>query len=459
MHRLKRFLPKTVALQIASLVVASLLLAHGITIVVLLSTRSEQAPLRWQAVAVRIATVAQLAAAADTPAQLESVVAAARLAGTTVETMPQSQIAIDPNAAPATRFAARIARLIEANGISVLENATVQGRSDPLVVLKAGDDSAIVFSSLPEPQSMQLLSGWTVLLLSTVTVFTIVLSVYAARWITSPLSSFAAAADSFGRFPSGDRPLAETGPREILQVAQALNEMRSRIRTLIDDRTRMIAAIGHDLRTPLTRLRLRADRVADPVLQQRMIGDITSINAMLTETLSYVRDDLRSGTLSRTDLSSLFQTISTEFVDVGRNVSYEGPKQMIYWCRPGALTRAFTNLIENGVKHGSRVVVVLMQTDTGLRIDVGDDGPGIPTAWRERVFEPFYKIDGSRGGDVSTGFGLGLSIARDIVRSHGGEIELHDHVIGGLVARVLLPSRQIEGEDVEARATLEVVPT
>ena len=228
--------------------------------------------------------------------------------------------------------------------------------------------------------------------------------------------------------------------------------MRTRIRTLVDDRTRMIAAIGHDLRTPLTRLRLRAERLGDGVVQQGMIRDITSINNMLTETLSYVRDDLRTGKNSRIDLPSLLQTICSEFTDIGHDVTYHGPDRLAYWCRPGALTRALTNLIENGLKHGSKVSVSLRLTDDGIEMQVVDDGPGIAPALREKAFEPFFKGDASRAGGAGPGFGLGLSIARDVVRSHGGEIGLHNHVTQGLAVRILLPASRAELNPGEATA-------
>src|SRR3546814_917421 len=171
------------------------------------------------------------------------------------------------------------------------------------------------------------------------------------------LSSGAAAAQSFGRSPDDSRIVSRGGPREIAQVADALNDMRIRIRALLDDRTRMLAAISHDLRTPLTRLQLRAERIADQELREGMLREIAQVTRMLDFTLNYLREDVRSESASRIDLPSVLQTICAEFADVGHAVSYEGPGRLTWTCRPSVLTRAISNVIDNAVKHGSEVTV------------------------------------------------------------------------------------------------------
>lgn len=274
-----------------------------------------------------------------------------------------------------------------------------------------------------------------------VTVFVVLLQAYARRWIARPLDALADAAVSFGRSPSDDRLLSRPAPREIVRVAAALDGMRTRIRNLIDDRTRMLVAISHDLRTPLTRLSLRAEQIADPALRSGMLTDLDQIGRMLNETLDYLRDDARTGQMIRCDLPSLITTICSGFADVGHGVRYDGPARLTWTCRPDALARAIGNLVENGVKHGGRTVVVgLHSVDGGIEIVVADDGPGIPADLRERVFEPFFKGNNARGGAGQDGFGLGLSIARDAARLHGGDIALNDRPEGGLVARLFLPA-------------------
>ncbi len=435
-------LPKTIAMQITSLVIASLLLAFGMTIVVFFLF-DPPAPSRDQfAAIVKIATIAQLANAAKSIGDADRLLAAARSAGIPVEQVPLTQIAVDTEQSENPRLSTRLNRLGDTHGIVVLENAVVPGRTDQTTIVKLGDSNALVFGLSPKSGAPRIFTIPAVFILSIAAVVIIVLSVYAAKWITAPLSSFAAAAHSFGRYPSGDRQFDEKGPREITQLARALNEMRTRVRTLVDNRTRMMAAIGHDLRTPLTRLRLRVERLDDTASRQGMIRDITAINDMLTETLSYVRDDLRSGKNLRIDLPSLLQTICSEFADIGHEVSYQGPNRLEYRGRSGALTRALSNLIENGVKHGSKVSVGLKLRNDVVEIEVSDNGPGMPAALREKAFEPFFKGDAARGGNENTGFGLGLSIAHDVVRSHGGEIGLHDHIPRGLTVRLMLPIRR-----------------
>jgi signal transduction histidine kinase len=280
----------------------------------------------------------------------------------------------------------------------------------------------------------------TVLTLAIVLVFVTILSVYAVRWIVSPLSSLAAAARSFGQSPDHDGIVSRSGPREIVQVADALNDMRTRIRALLDERTRMLAAISHDLRTPLTRLRLRAERISDQGMKEGMLHEITRVTRMLDETLEYLRADLRSERICRVDLPSVVQTVCAEFADVGHAVSYDGPAHLTWSCRSNALTRAITNVVDNAVKHGSAVTVTLRSTKGRVEMDVTDDGPGIPSLLREKVFEPFFKGDDARAPGDREGFGLGLSIARDVIKGHGGEISLLDRKPRGLIVRLSLPS-------------------
>ncbi|MDB5652520.1 MAG: Signal transduction histidine kinase, partial [Tardiphaga sp.] len=259
------------------------------------------------------------------------------------------------------------------------------------------------------------------------------------RWIIAPLSDVAEAALSFGRSPRDDQVISRRGPREITQVADALNDMRTRIRALLEDRTRMLAAISHDLRTPLTRLRLRVERVGENALRDKMLGDLAAVGRMLDETLDYLREDGKFEAVSRADLPSMLQTICWDFADIGHPVTYLGPSRLAWTVRPRSLTRAITNIVENGVKHGGAVTVALgTATDAGVEITISDDGPGVPAALRGKVFEPFFKVDSARPQGEG-GFGLGLSIAHNIIERHGGEIELGAGEPHGLTVRIRLP--------------------
>jgi signal transduction histidine kinase len=277
----------------------------------------------------------------------------------------------------------------------------------------------------------------TTLLVMIVIFSMLLLSIYAVRRVVAPLAEVASAATAFGRSPHALKVLRRRGPREIIQLADALNDMRTRISQLLDDRTRMLGTISHDLRTPLTRLRLRAEQINQDGLRTPILRDIAKVSRMLNETLEYLRDNARPEPMSQIDLPSFLQTICSDFADMGHTVSYIGPDRFTYACRSQALSRAVTNIVENAVKHGSTVSVALgSDVENVIQIEVSDDGPGIPAALRDKAFQPFFKIDGAQS---KNGFGLGLSIAQDIIKRHGGDIELRPGEPAGLRALLVLP--------------------
>jgi signal transduction histidine kinase len=209
--------------------------------------------------------------------------------------------------------------------------------------------------------------------------------------------------------------------------------MRKRVRVLVNERTQMLVAISHDLRTPLTRLRLRVERLKDASPCAAMLQDIVTINDMLGETLAYVREGNHREEASLTDLPSLLETIAAQFADIGHEVSYRGPDRLAFAGRVRAIGRAVTNVVENATKFGSRADIILRALEDGaVKIEITDDGPGIAPELLDRVFEPFFKGDSARSIEGRTGFGLGLSIARDIVERHGGAIELVNRERDGL---------------------------
>ena len=263
------------------------------------------------------------------------------------------------------------------------------------------------------------------------------LGLWAARALAAPLSSFAAAAESFSLQTTGT-PLPERGPAEIRSLARALNRMRERITTMIDERTKMLAAISHDLRTPITRMRLRAEFIEDPQQRTQTLHDLDQMAAMLTAVLSFLRGAERDAP-TRIDLASALQLIADQFCDIGAKVSYQGPGHALATARPSELQRAITNLVENAVRYGSEVIIRLAVRPELITIEVVDDGPGIADADKTAVLQPFVRGDHARDLNDSTSFGLGLSIAQTIAHAHGGELSLHDRVPGGLVARITLP--------------------
>jgi signal transduction histidine kinase len=264
------------------------------------------------------------------------------------------------------------------------------------------------------------------------------LSVWAARRATDPLKRLAEAA---GRLEAADggAPAAETGPREARQAAHALNDMAARIRRFADDRTRMLAAVSHDLRTMITRLRLRAEYIEDTEQRDKAVRDLAEMEEMLSATLAFARDDAKAEARTPMDLAVLLADLVDDLEEQGHTARYDGPRTFTVQARPTALRRAFANLTHNAVAYGGIAEVALSDDDGATTVTVSDRGPGIPDELKDKVFDPFYRVEGSRSRETG-GTGLGLSVARDIVRGHGGDIALTDREGGGLVVTVTLPA-------------------
>ena len=306
------------------------------------------------------------------------------------------------------------------------------------------DGMMISANVLPDRSRPPFLGGpWMMTLLFAVISVTL-LGLWAARALTAPLSSFAKAAESFS-LNRAAAALPERGPEEIRSVARALNRMRERITSLIDDRTKMLAAISHDLRTPITRMRLRSEFIEDETHRSRMLGDLDQMRAMLESVLSFLRNGRRLEAMTLADIASTLQLITDQFGDIGRKVAYDGPAHAMATVRPGDLHRAVTNLVENAVRFGTEAAIRLRASADELTIDVEDDGPGISDALKQTMLEPFVRGDEARNMDEAAGFGLGLSITNAIATAHGGTLSLHDRLPHGLVVRIRLPIHQNSG--------------
>lgn len=268
----------------------------------------------------------------------------------------------------------------------------------------------------------------------------LLLGLWAARNLVRPLRSLANAARDFD-IEGESRPLVDAGPEELRVASRAFDAMRERIRILVEDRTGMLAAMGHDLRTPITRLRLRSEFVGDDALREEFLRDLSSMNDMIEGALTYLREGRHQEKTGLVDLSALLETICDQFGDMGHAVVYEGPDHLARRLRPHALTRAFTNLVDNATKYGDRVVVRLAATDDGgCRVEVDDDGPGIPAEERDAMLRPFARGDAARNMNDGSGFGLGLAIVRAVVEGHRGRVTLTDSPLGGLRVAVDLPA-------------------
>jgi signal transduction histidine kinase len=278
-----------------------------------------------------------------------------------------------------------------------------------------------------------------ILNLGSLLVLLVIVLYLAARNITRPLSDLARAADSVGRELRPPQ-LAERGARELRDAARAFNTMHDRLRRYLDSRTRVLAAMSHDLKTPLTRLRLQAETLDNPALQARIGRELDEMESMVREALALFRGLDDGEPAAAIDVDALLTKIRGEFADMGASVTVVGRALQAYVGKPQALKRCLTNLVANAIEFGSRADIVV-EDGTELVIRVRDQGPGIPAAELERVFEPFYRLESSRNRD-SGGSGLGLSIARDIAQSHGGSLTLANLPAGGLEALLRLPRRR-----------------
>ena len=298
------------------------------------------------------------------------------------------------------------------------------------------DGAWVTFDSYlsPEAAAMPVRFALTLLiLLGTV----IVLSLVAVRWVTGPLSTLATAAEKLGE-DINRAPLPESGPLEVRRAARAFNTMQRRLARFIADRTRILAAMSHDLKTPITRLRLRTEMLEDDTLRSRFEKDLDDMEAMVAQTLDFMRDASAREAVQRVDITALLESLQTDFQDTGNSVEIEGCVARPFDGRPLALRRCLTNLIDNALRYGKRATIKAEESADRIIVRILDEGPGIPEEEFEHAFEPFFRGESSRSRETG-GTGLGLGIARNIARAHGGDVVLKNRSAGGLEAIVTLP--------------------
>lgn len=305
--------------------------------------------------------------------------------------------------------------------------------------IRLADGQWIRIVASREPDTPAPPTGYFIqLLLSLIIVLVVVM--LAVRLATQPLQHLARAADEFGRRLDAP-PLEESGPSETRQAAQAFNHMQQRIRHLVDERSRALAAVSHDLRTPLTRLRLRAELVDDEKLREQMADDIEAMSAMLDNTLDYLRGMQENEPLRPIDINALLLSLAEDARLLGREVTIEGSTQTPFIGHLTGLRRALQNLVDNAVKYGQRAHLRVEDSAEFLLLIVDDEGPGIPPEELAKVTAPYYRPDASRNLETG-GVGLGLSIVSDIAQRHGGELRLENRPDTGLRATLLLPRIQ-----------------
>jgi len=265
----------------------------------------------------------------------------------------------------------------------------------------------------------------------------LLLSFFAVRWVTRPLHVLATAAEALGRDIHSPK-LPEDGPREIRQAAHAFNTMQDRLTRFIEDRTRILAAMSHDLKTPITRMRLRAELMDDEEMRRHFEGDLREMEEMVKHTLEFMRGLGGGEERQPVNVMALLESLQSDNEAMGRCVRIEGQADAPYIGVVSLLKRCLANLVDNAVIYGNRATVKVEDSASTLTIRVRDEGPGIPDGELEKVFEPFYRLEGSRSR-ATGGTGLGLAIARNIARGHGGDIALRNVPEGGLEAVLTLP--------------------
>jgi len=298
------------------------------------------------------------------------------------------------------------------------------------------DGTLATFASLLPAQT----ANWPYRLLLSLAVLlaaVIAVSLLAVRWVTRPLKVLAETADELGK--NIHRPaLEERGPLEVVRAAHALNTMQARLIGYLDERTRVLAAMSHDLKTPITRLRLRAEMLEDAGLKAKVAADLDEMQSMVGGALDFLRGAGSGEPVKPVDMAALLESLQADMQELGGEVHIAGAALKPFPGKPQALKRCLWNLLDNAVKYGKKARVAVNDNDARLEIRIQDEGPGIPPSEIGKVFEPFYRVESSRSRETG-GTGLGLSIAQGIAEAHGGRLEVHNRAEGGLEALLILP--------------------
>jgi len=427
----RSFMPNRISGQIALIVVASLAVIHVVLATMFFLNRSERLPDRAP---VALATLVRLIDA--TPADARS-----RLISDADAAFPHLDLALTASMPGADQQQTED-RLVDGfrrhlgEGFLVVQVAR-SGDDAPHRVAVQLRDGEVVTARIA-PHAGPPFGGPVIVTLLFIAISVTFLGLWAARVLTEPLRSFAKAAESFR--PEGElAPLPERGPKEIRTAARALNRMRERIKELVEGRTRVLAAVSHDLRTPITRLRLHSEFIADPALRTQILDELAHMSSMVDSVLVHLRGGEPREAATMIDIATSVHTVCDQFADLGHEIRYDGPDHLVLRAHPEELRRAVTNLVDNAVRHGRNVDVRLIEGPSSISIAVEDDGPGILDADKEAMQQPFVRGDAARGMNAAHGFGLGLSITRAVAEAHGGTLELADGARSGLIARITLP--------------------
>ena len=452
MSRLKRLWPGSLQGQMLLLLLLALFAAQALTFVIF----AEQ---RWQAIVAanrgqvvsRTLTVVRLLQALP-PEEHAAIVAATSTRGFEVSLDGDSAVAAAPPGGRAAPFERRLKALLGREGVDDVRveagepsfahrGKRQEGRHDEaplslLVAVELGPHRWLNLEHrLPPPPD-----GW-VGPAATYLVLTVLLLACAtwviARRITRPLAALALAADRLGRGEDVP-PLGERGPIELRRTAHAFNRMQERLHRYVQDRTRMLAAIAHDLRTPITVLRLRSEMLDDEEERGRFVASLDEMQALVESGLAFAREASEAEPVRPVDLQALAESVADDLAELGGAVAVVEGGPVVVRARPQALKRALRNVVENALRYGGRAAVSIEREADAVRLVVEDEGPGIAADEVERAFEPFVRLEASRSRETG-GIGLGLAIARGVMRGHGGDVVLTNREEGGLRAVLVLP--------------------
>jgi signal transduction histidine kinase len=331
--------------------------------------------------------------------------------------------------------------VVERGNLAAMPPGLIYDRSKStlpyVLAVRLADRSWLVFTTMDRSWGLPQTGRWAIRLIFLALAVTLVTAI-AARQFSKPVRELAEAVRQFGLNPRSP-PIVETGPRELKQVARTFNAMQAQIQKFVAYRTMMLAAISHDLRTPLTRMRLRGEFIEDPDQQARLFRDVDEMQTMIDGALAFFRDDAIAEETTSIDLPHVLLNIANDYADQGIGIGYTGPAHAVYRGRPFALKRAFSNLVENAIKYGTPPEIEMSEEGNTIVVAVRDRGPGVPPDALTNVFRPYYRVDKSRNRTTG-GVGLGLTVAQAIVHGHGGQITLNNRSGGGLEVRIVLPA-------------------
>lgn len=436
---MKAFTERPLILQLAVMVLACQIMAHFVTIVITVSSTGGPDPARFTSVpALKAGAVAELLVGA-TPGEREVVLAlvARQETGLGVANVSDTDLEAGPLVDAPRALRRLFPGIVDQVGIArAAEPWLFPVVSAAHVYVRVDATRAIVATTAIEPGRTPIESIFLRLTIFLVVIPLALGTLWALLSLTAPLRRFATTADRFA-VDLDSTPLPVRGSSEMRSLAQAFNSMRGRIRDLVENRSRMLAAVSHDLRTPLSRIRLRAEAQVPSEEREKTLRDVASMDKMIGQALAYLRDGAAEPRLAPVDLASLVAAVRDDFSDAGGEVAFESAEPVVALVDTGMMVRAVANLVDNALKYAGRARLEISTLATEIVVSVADDGPGVPDADKARVFEPFSRGDPARSG--ASGFGMGLAISKQIVDRHGGRVELVDARPTGLVARIVLP--------------------